>query len=351
MLYDARMRKYWLTLFASISLLSASVARTSDGDWVPVPSGSYSELEDDDLRRNRGVPGFLDGIAISERRFSENGFDWHLIRFTNTAKPDGPLWMVPHDDENAAFDAMVAAIKEYGGVGIAVNSGPGSSRRQAGYGVCGVRPGQTSSCDPNRNFDQRTPLFTSAFLSQRPKGQPVIALHTNTHGFSADGQGGRGEITIVDREAYRRGEIKAREGGILAVKPRPEMANYDTLGLTAYLASAGQPPEDAAKCGQAVAHAGVHFWHERVAQSDGSMSNYLILNQPEVPYFNAESRADIDLALSASRHAVMVKAYLDGCISGEQAKFPDQCRGPSFQNHFARLCPLLARYRNSSDTT
>lgn len=318
MLYEPPMRIILLTLFASFATLMSSSARTADDDWVAIPPASYSQLADDDLRRNNDVAGFLDGISVAERRFSENGFDWHLIRFTNIANPDGPLWMVPHDDENAAFDAMIAAIRDHGGVGIAVNSGPGSLRRQAGYGVCGVRPGKASSCDPNRNFDERTPLFTSAFLSQRAEGQPVIALHTNTHGFSGDGKGGRGEITIVDRDAYRRGEIKARAGGILAVDPQPHMANYDTLGLTAYLAGAGKPPEDTAKCGQAIANAGVHFWHERVGQSDGSMSNYLILNQPEIPYFNAESRADIDLALSASRHAAMVNAYLDGCVSGNK---------------------------------
>lgn len=317
-LYAKPMRMNLLTLFACFSVLLSSSARTADGEWIAVPPNLHSQIEDDDLRRNQEVPGFLDGVAVSQRRFSENGFDWHLIRFVNVSKPDGPLWMVPHDDENAAFDAMIAAIKQYGGVGIAVNSGPGSLRRQAGYGSCGVRLTKASSCDPNRNFDQRTPLFTSAFLSQRAEGQPVIALHTNTHGFSGDGQGGRGEITIVDRDAYRRGEVKPRDGGILAIKPLPEMANYDTLGLTAYLARAGKPPKDAAKCGHAIANAGVHFWHERVAQSDGSMSNYLILNDPDIPYFNAESRADIDLALSASRHAIMVKAYLDHCISGNK---------------------------------
>jgi hypothetical protein len=318
MLYAGPMRVYLLALFASFSVLVSSSARTADDPWVDVPADSYSQLADDDLLRNQGVAGFLEGISVSERRFSENGFDWHLIRFANSTKPDGPLWMVPHDDENAAFDAMIGALKQYGGVGIAVNSGPGSLRRQAGFGLCGVQAGKTSSCDPNRNFAPRSPLFTAAFLSQRPKGQPVIALHTNTHGFSGDGQGGRGDITIVDRDAYRRGKIKARAGGILAVDPQPDMANYDTLGLTAYLASAGKPPARSAKCGQAIADAGVHFWHERVAQSDGSMSNYLVLNQPDIPYFNAESRADIDLALSASRHAIMVKAYLDRCMSGHK---------------------------------
>jgi hypothetical protein len=318
MLYAQTMRAMLFSVLASVSIIISSSGRSASEEWTAVPAMSHAQIVDDDISRNLGVHGFFDGIDVAERRFSENGFDWHLIRFTNPVKPDGPLWMVPHDDENAAFDAMIAAVKTYGGVGISVNSGPGSLRRQAGYGVCGVRSATTSSCDPNRNFDKRTPLFTSAFLSQRSEGQPVIALHTNALGFSGDGQGGRGEITIIDRNAYRRGEIKARDGGILAVRPKPEMANHDTLGLTAYLATGGGPPDDAARCGQAIANAGVHFWHERVGQSDGSMSNYLILNQPEIRYFNAESRDDINLALSASRHAIMVKAFLDSCVSGNK---------------------------------
>lgn len=292
--------------------LSLPAQATKPSLWT---DRSADELKavDDDIARNIGIAGYFEGIAISEYRFRENGFDWHLIRFTNTAKPDGPLWMVPHDDENAAFDAMIVAIKEHGGVGIVVNSGPGSSRRQSGDGTCGVRPVTVSSCDPNRNFDVMTPLFTSAFLSQRPGKQPVIALHTNAAGFSGDGRQGRGEITVLDREATRHGEIKPRSGAIFAVNPKAEMANYDTLGLTAYLARDGKPDAAASKCGQAIANAGVHFWHERVSVSDGSMSNYLVLNRPDIAYFNAESRAEVDLAVAAARHKIMVAAYLANC--------------------------------------
>ncbi|HEV7234409.1 MAG TPA: hypothetical protein VGN36_09190 [Sphingorhabdus sp.] len=296
----------WAYLAALFSPLTVGATPPS---WQPT-SAELLKTADDDIGRNIGKPDYFDGVRVSEYRFSENGFDWHLIRFASSAKPDGPLWMVPHDDENAAFDAMIAAIKERGGVGVTVNSGPGSLRRQAGNGVCGVRAQTVTTCDPNRNFDASTPLFTDAFLSQRPKDQPIVALHTNTYGFSGDGHGGRGEITVLDREAYRRGETKPRDGALFAVNPKADMANYDTLGLTAYRASDGTPAE---QCGRAIADAGVHFWHERVAKSDGSMSNYLILNRPEIAYFNAESRAEIDLAVAAARHRKMIEAYLDGC--------------------------------------
>jgi hypothetical protein len=300
---------------------ATSVSGTQSSPWQGNAAASLTKV-DDDIGRHFASGERFDGITVSEYRFSENGFDWHLIRFASTAKPDGPLWMVPHDDENAAFDAMIAAVKEYGGVGISVNSGPGSLRRQAGNGACGVRLQTVTSCDPNRNFDARTPLFTDAFLSQRPTGQPIIALHTNTPGFSGDGHGGRGEISVLDRDAYRRGITKPREGGIFAVKPTSAMANYDTLGLTAYLGSEGKPDDAKTKCGQEIASAGVHFWHERVNRSDGSMSNYLALNRPKILYFNAESRAEVDLAVAAARHAAMVKAYLENCVTSGNKPSP-----------------------------
>lgn len=308
-----------LPLCMALYALAFSPAETAlAAQWSPATLENLQTI-DDDLARHANDSSFLDGLLVSETRFRENGFDWHLIRFENAAKPDGPLWMVPHDDENAAFEAMITAIQAYGGTGIVVNSGPGSNRMQAGSGICGVRAKTVSSCDPNRNFDAAAPLYTAAFLDQRPDGQPVIALHTNSHGFSGDGEGGQGQITILDRGGYRRGEINPRSNGVLAVAPQPVMANYDTLGLTAYLASSARPDDKSAACGRALANSGIHFWHERVGNSDGSMSNYLILNHPDIRYFNAESRVETDLALAASRHTIMIAAYLVKCVaSGDQ---------------------------------
>lgn len=307
-------------VFAGLAVLcfGLPVQATKPSPWNEIAVEALRDI-DDDVDRNIGKVGFFDDIDVSESRFSENGFDWHLVQFANAKRPVGPLWMVPHDDENAAFDAMIAAVKAHGGVGITVNSGPGSARRQSGNGTCGVRSGATAACDPNRNFGEKTPMFTSAFLSQRAAGQPVIALHTNSPGFSGDGKGGRGEITIYDIAAFQRGKLMPRNGGIMAVNPAAEMANADTLGLTGYLAREGRPDDAMAKCGEAIANNGIHFWHERVSKSDGSMSNYLALNRPDIAYFNAESRSEADLALSAARHGFMISAYLKNCsVSGDK---------------------------------
>ena len=286
--------------------------------WTQVSGKDLLTIKDDDIQRHVGDLNYFAGIQIDEWYIRENGFVWHLLRFTNIAKLLGPLWMVPHDDENAAFEGSIAALRQYGGVAVMVNSGPGSERRQSGKGTCGVRKDVVTSCDPNRNYAASSPKFTSAFLSQRAAGQPVIATHTNSHGFSGDGQGGHGEITILDKAAFQQGKTRPRPDGHFAINPTADMANYDTLVLTAYLASKGQPPSDAIACRTAMTNAGVHFWHERVARSDGSMSNYLVLNHPDIAYLNAESRLETDLILASSRHKVMINAYLDGCNSGDK---------------------------------
>jgi hypothetical protein len=272
-----------------------------------------SSLVDDDIIRHTGDPGYLSGITVTQTRFTENGFNWHLIRFTNSAKPDGPLWVVPHDDENAAFESMIAALRLYGGTGIAVNSGPGSERRQAGHGRCGVRAKITSFCDPNRNFSVYSHLYTAAILDQLSPDQPVIALHTNSPGFDGDGQGGSGNITILDTSAYRYGNIRPRAGGMLAVNQPPELNNYDTLGIIPYPTIAGAPNKKTGVCALGLSNAGLHLWVENVGRSDGSLSNYIILNRPEIPYFNAESRRETDLIIASTRHMLMVSAYLKTC--------------------------------------
>ncbi len=307
--------RFWVRgMLAAIAALSIPTNAVPKANWLQVEPIALIQL-DDDISRNMTGDGFFAGIKLSEYRFSENGFDWHLIRFTSIDKPIGPIWVVPHDDENAAFDAMIAAIRTYGGVGIAVNSGPGSDRRQSGNGVCGVKSGRTNMCDPNRNFDAQAPMFTAAFIDAFTPHRPVIALHTNSHGFSGDGAGGRGDITIYDREAFARGTIAARKNGRLAVNPAAEMQNPDTLALSAFLARRGGPAAHDAACGEAMAQSGVHFWHEAVGKSDGSLSNYLALNHPDLAYVNAESRAENDLALAAGRHAIMIKAYLEKCAT------------------------------------
>ena len=269
-------------------------------------------LSDEDFARHAGETDFLAGIAVSQIRFSENGFDWQLIRYENVAKPDGPLWVVPHDDEDAAYEAMVDAIRDHGGVGIAVNTQPPGSRRQSGQGRCGVRPGINGTCDPNRNFDDRSPMFTQTILREWKAGRPVIALHTNGEGFSGDGRGGRGDITMLDARAYRDGIRKSRPDGYLGNGKFSALDDPDVYAILPYRAVSGISPAEAA-CRSALNGSGINVWHERVGLSDGSLSNYIALNRPEIAYVNFEAKREADLSIGAAAQRQMINAYLEQC--------------------------------------
>ncbi|MGC1469855.1 MAG: hypothetical protein WA793_10775 [Sphingorhabdus sp.] len=283
-------------------------------DWRSVDKAMLAALQDDDINRYSDDSAFLEGISVSEIRFSEKGFDWHLIRFSNNAKSDGPLWVVPHDDENAAFESMIAALHKYGGVGIAVNTGPASARRQAGYGLCGVRSAMVSACDPNRNFDARTPVFTRAILDAWKPGRPVIALHTNSHGFGGDGAGGRGDITMLDAKAYARGEIIARSDGYFGTRSVAILDNPDVYAILPYSATKAVSDGETL-CRNAMNEAGINVWHERVGLSDGSLSNFVALQRPEIAYVNFEAKREDDLSTAAKAHGLMIDPYLQQCAA------------------------------------
>ncbi|MGL5838468.1 MAG: hypothetical protein ACRCY3_08215 [Sphingorhabdus sp.] len=299
-----------LPLWAFVSLVMPGIACAAE--WTGLDNKSVRYLQDDDLARHRGDADFLKGIAIAETRFRENGFDWHLLRFINTAKPDGPLWVVPHDDEDAAFEAMMTAIRRHGGVGIAVNSGEGGTRQQSGYGSCGGRGESVTACDPNRNFDATTPIFTNAILGQWRIGQPVIALHTNSPGFAGDGSGGRGHISMVDTDTQ--GNMRIREGGYLGNRSVAVLNDPDVHAILPYRAE--MPVNEANdRCRNALNAAGVNVWHESVGETDGSLSNYIMLNRPYIAYVNFEAKRETDLGPAATAQGLMIDAYLANCSS------------------------------------
>lgn len=303
------MRKLLALSFAVLACCTAATAWHAKPvvEWKKVAVTDIAMVQDDDLIRNAAEPGFLGGVTVSETHFSEAGFNWHILRFVNATKPVGPLWVVPHDDENAAFDSAIAALKTHGGVAIVVNSGPGSSRTQSGQGTCGGRTPVQSRCDPNRNFSTATPLFTNAHLDQRSAGQPVIAMHTNSPGFGP----GRGEITILDATAASKGKLWPRKNGYFGGAGPAMLKDHDSYAILPFVAPKIQDHD--ARCRKSLVQAGVHVWHEAVGKSDGSFSNYAILGKADIAYVNMESRREANLTVASERHLLMVDAYLKGC--------------------------------------
>lgn len=310
-------------LLASMVAITPSIA----AEWQSIEAAELQNFDDDDIERHRAVSGYFAGISIGQTRFSENGFDWHLLRFTHDEKADGPLWVVPHDDENAAFDAMMEGLRQYGGTAIVVNTGAASSRRQTGNGLCGIQTFVTSACDPNRNFDYHSPVFTQAILSGWKPGRPVIALHTNGDGFAGDGAGGRGDITMLDAQAFRRGRVQPRKDGHFGIKREPLLDDPDVFAILPYSSKLGISKSEEA-CRLGLNGRGIHVWHERVGRSDGSLSNYIVLNRPEIAYVNFEAERDEDLANGAAAHRLMSDAYLADCADlwHEPAALPATAR-------------------------
>jgi hypothetical protein len=292
-----------------LSTAPSAYAVVATADWSPVERDGLATLFDDDVNRHQSDPAYLTGLAVSQRNFVEAGFAWQLIRFVNIDKPIGPLWVVPHDDENAAFEAAITAVKEYGGAFVAVNSGDGSNRMQFGNGTCGSGTEIILECDPNRNFSIATPLYTNAFLDALSAGQPVIALHTNTPGHGGD----KGSITILNASAAAQGIIQPRFDGHFGATGPQILQNYDSYAIMPYILP--EMATEAMACRRALVEEGVHVWHERVEQSDDSLSNFIALEKPEIAYVNMESGRETDLGLAAERQRLMIAAYLKHCAA------------------------------------
>ena len=214
-------------------------------------------------------------LCIGEVRVTENGRDWRLIVIANTATP-GPLWAVPHDDEDAGFTTAVAAVLRYGGTIVAVENG--GARLVGGQdpnlafaadaAAAGVCPGARAVA----------PAYVAAFLAPWDRRFPVIGLHSNWDGHLAGG--GLGAISV------RRADAKMIPFPSAVATGR--FADEDTIAM---LVSARLPAANAA--GQATVRllneAGVHviYRHVTPANNECTLADYLTLNRLG-PYINLE---------------------------------------------------------------
>jgi len=236
--------------------------------------------------------------CVTERKFIENGLKWHIFTIKNNAKPSGPLFVVPHDNEDAAFVTGVYGLRRYGGTLVAVEAG--EERFLSGQ-------------DPNRNFGTNgavarrcrgqhapAPKYTRAILNARQKGTPIIALHSNANGWS--GNGGKGNISI------------RRSGAgipfVTALARSRRFLDEDTLVILAGANPPGKDREVSRKIKYFTESAGVNVLFEQVkpTTNDCSLSNYVVLKNLG-PYFNIEvetgdaatQKKILDLVMQAPR--------------------------------------------------
>ena len=292
------MRRTRSTLMAA--LLSLQIAPVAA--QTPEASPFLVQPADDDIARYREQTGKDFPLISRVSNFSENGYAWRLVHYTVTPpkaphvrRPLAPFLVVLHDNEDAAFDTMVAALRIYGGTAVAVEtplrdpmSGQPYRRRYMPPGpatpdglLCQRKAREARYCDPNRNFGLHNPLYTGAILSTRLNWGPIIALHTNSPGYDGDGEDGRGNISLL-------GEGKALRPGAF----RGQASDFHGFTDDDFILMPVQGPAPIrpdAKCGQKLVNMGINIWYEAISHDDydGSLSHFA-MRENLGSYYNIE---------------------------------------------------------------
>ena len=289
-----------LSGIAWLSLASPSDSATQ------VTSVDPLAVQDDDFARHRD-PAEWRGLDVSRIEFREERAAWRLWRIENARHRSGPLWFVPHDNENAGFEAGLEAVRKYGGTLIAVDAGIADDGARMNRAVDYGRP-----VDPNRNFDTALPGYAHHILADLAHGAwPIIALHTNAKGFETAGS------------RCNKGDPEG--SGIISIRycddtlnPSPSVSKAwpfdddDTVAFATYLAR-NQPGD--AYCRDAMVGADFNVVQERVVASDGSLSNYAVLHGLAYLNFETLDRGldPAELALARDRLSFMVDRAIAMC--------------------------------------
>lgn len=248
-------------------------------------------VQDDDFARHRTAAEWK-GLKVSQLEFREERAAWRLWRIANTGQPRGPLWFVPHDNENAGFEAALVAVRRYGGTIIAVDAGVADDgvrmNRAVDYG---------RAVDPNRNFDTALPGYARRILADLRPGMPVIALHTNGRGFDT------AQSRCNRSDPPGSGVISIRYcDDVLTPSPSRKRAwpweDPDTVAFAPYRPAAGP---NSAFCGRQMVEADFNVVFERVVTSDRSLSNYAVLHGIDYLNFETLERGLDPAALAQSR--------------------------------------------------
>lgn len=212
-------------------------------------------------------------LCLSVRTVEENGIAWTFVIVANR-EVEGPLWYVPHDEEDEGFSGGVYAVLRYGGTMVAVEN---RERRL----VAGVDPNRIFAVDPAAAAvcgSVPAPLYVGAIMDHRSPDYPVIGLHSNWDGYVE--AGGLGTISV------RRPDDK--------MIPFPStlgtgrMADEDTIVMLVGAASpAGDPAADAAVAWFNSRGAHVIYRHVTEANNQCTLADYLTLKRI-APYVNLE---------------------------------------------------------------
>lgn len=228
--------------------------------------------------------------------FAEERAHWRIWRIADPARPGGPLWFVPHDNENAGFEAGLAALRRHGGTLIAVDTGSADGRdgKRLNRAVDFGRP-----IDPNRDFHDGLPRYAAVILREvEGRHRLIVALHTNQRGYDP-----RESLCPRDGDISGGGTISIRycDAVVTPIASRHRAWPFDdddTLAVATWRA-AGAPQD--AYCRDALIAADWNLVQERVANSDGSLSNYAVLRRLLYLAFETRERGNDPAGLAEAR--------------------------------------------------
>ena len=207
----------WTTLLLGLVVLAGCAGGGGQSSMTISECMEPARAASADIRRNltriERAP-----LCYRLQQVREGGFRWTFHILEHEQHPQGPFWILPHDNEDTAFDVAVQAVTEYGGGLLAVDSG--GQRNFLGQ-------------DPNRNFSrsnvesrrcrgqsQPAPGYSQAVLDHyRGRRSPILALHNNHDGWH--GNGGAGTISIARESAV----LSAYPGAYPGAYPRRSSGN------------------------------------------------------------------------------------------------------------------------------
>jgi len=274
------MRRPLIALAAVAGWFTLSAADADPEKLTVVTRVDPLTIQDDDFARHRDTAEWQ-GLTVERIEFQNERTSWRLWRIADPAHPKGPLWFVPHDNENAGFEAALVELRKHGGVIVAIDSGvaPDHDGQRFNYAVERGRP-----VDPNRNFDSALPGYAKRVLADLGRGAwPIIALHSNSKGFNT------AESTCNRSDPPGNGVISIRFCDAV-YSPHPSRSRAwpfdddDTVAFASW--RAGRDPSTAF-CGNTLAAADFNVVFEEVAITDRSLSNYAVLH--DLAYLNFET--------------------------------------------------------------
>jgi hypothetical protein len=275
--------------------------------WVTLASASHGDpgtrvtpvdpltVQDDDFARHRD-PAEWKSLVVTSIEFREERAAWRLWRIHNAHHPKGPLWFVPHDNENAGFEAGLEAVRKYGGTLIAVDAGIADDGVRMNRAVDYGRP-----VDPNRNFDTALPGYARRILADLRPGMPIIALHTNGRGFDT------GESRCNKSDPPGAGVISIRYCDD-TLRPSPSLGRawpWDDDDTVAFATFRTQDSPGDAYCRDEMVAADFNVVQERVVASDRSLSNYAVLHGLAYLNFETLDRGDDAQGLAEGRRRLV----------------------------------------------